>query len=422
MRPSSNTSWLFINIAAGFVNTVVFTVAAVYFVQDVGANPFQLVFIGTVMEITVFLFEIPTGAFADTRGRRRSVIVGFVIQGGGLLLVGVIPAYGVVLLGYVLWGLGATFHSGALEAWVTDELPGADLERVFLMGERAWFAGSLLGLGVSVALASVDLALPFVVGGALDIALGMALIAIMREDGFTPTSRSETRSRPARDHWNAMTESVGLVRTSRWLTVVLAIVALLGMHSESLDRLWEAHLLNDLSLPPLGQFQPVVWFGIIGAVQLLLGIVLTGLLASRRILHTKRDALSVLVVLVAAQMLGAIAFAVAGSFVVAIVAFVAAGLARALIRPLLFAWINRRIESHHRATVLSIVNSSDAVGQWVGGPIIGAVGTFASLRTALLLGAGVLLPGLPLLASLRADRGATPRSAGPSPASVTDNA
>jgi hypothetical protein len=38
-----------------------FTVWAVYLVQDVGVNPLQLVLLGTVSEIAIFLFEVPTG-------------------------------------------------------------------------------------------------------------------------------------------------------------------------------------------------------------------------------------------------------------------------------------------------------------------------------------------------------------------------
>ena len=58
-----------------------FVVTAVYFVRVVHMSPLQLVLVGTVMEAAVFVFEIPTGAFADTYGRRLSVIISFLIQG-----------------------------------------------------------------------------------------------------------------------------------------------------------------------------------------------------------------------------------------------------------------------------------------------------------------------------------------------------
>jgi MFS transporter, DHA3 family, tetracycline resistance protein len=45
---------------------VAFTVSAVYFVQEVGMNPLELVLVGTAMEVTIFVFEVPTGVVADT--------------------------------------------------------------------------------------------------------------------------------------------------------------------------------------------------------------------------------------------------------------------------------------------------------------------------------------------------------------------
>jgi hypothetical protein len=41
-----------------------------------GLNPLQLVLVGTVLEATAFLAEIPTGVLADVYSRRWSVIVG----------------------------------------------------------------------------------------------------------------------------------------------------------------------------------------------------------------------------------------------------------------------------------------------------------------------------------------------------------
>ena len=49
-----------------FAWAVSFTVTAVYFVQEVDLNPLQLVLVGTVMELAIFVFEVPTGVVADT--------------------------------------------------------------------------------------------------------------------------------------------------------------------------------------------------------------------------------------------------------------------------------------------------------------------------------------------------------------------
>ena len=61
-------------------------------------------------------------------------------------------------------------------------------------------------------------------------------------------------------------------------------------------------------------------------------------------------------------------------------------------------WLNRGVEdSTIHATTLSIVNQADAVGQWTGGPAIGALGTVTSIRVALAAATACLLPALGFL-------------------------
>ncbi len=98
-----------------------FVVIAVYLVSEVGLDPLELVLIGTVIEVAVFVFEIPTGVFADTYGRKLSMSSA---SSAGRRLVArrarlrFIP----ILIAWALWGFGYTFMSGAYEAWITDEV------------------------------------------------------------------------------------------------------------------------------------------------------------------------------------------------------------------------------------------------------------------------------------------------------------
>ena len=134
-----------------FAWAVSFTVSAVYFVRTVGMSPLQLVLVGTMMEGAIFLFEVPTGVVADTFGRRLSVVVGLVVQGVSMAVVGAVPSFPAILAAYAGWGLGWTLQSGALEAWITDELGRDNLGGTFARGQRAEYAGALAGLAVGVA-------------------------------------------------------------------------------------------------------------------------------------------------------------------------------------------------------------------------------------------------------------------------------
>ena len=59
------------------------TVNLVFMVQVAGLDPLQMVLVGTVLEASVFLFEVPTGVVADVVSRRLSVIIGYAIIGAG---------------------------------------------------------------------------------------------------------------------------------------------------------------------------------------------------------------------------------------------------------------------------------------------------------------------------------------------------
>lgn len=393
-RLSAYTTWLVLHGVGALAGALIFTVTAVYFVREVGMNPFQLVLCGTVMELAIFVFEVPTGVLADTYSRRASVIVGTLIQGGAFVLVGAIQSFPAVLAGYAIWGLGWTFESGAIQAWIADELGTERLPSVFLRGARVGYVGALAGIGLSVAIASYDLGLAIIAGGALTVLLGLFLVVAMPETGFKRGRDEEGEAAGPKAFLRTARQGARIVRGRPVLLLLLAITFFSGMWSESFDRLWEAHFLL-LGLPAIGGLDPVVWFGIFGAGSMLIGLALTGP-AANRLEHASHATVGrVLFAFEAFLLVAALAFALAGSFWLALAAYFAIRTARGIASPLFDAWLNQSIDdSSVRATVLSITNQSDAIGQVTGGPALGGIGTIFSIRAALSAGAVALLPSL----------------------------
>ncbi|MDQ3856175.1 MAG: MFS transporter [Chloroflexota bacterium] len=365
---------------------------ALYFVREVGMNPFQLVFAGTVFMIAVVLCEVPTGVVADVYSRRLSVIIGVFVVGSALLLEGLVPAYGPILVAQVLWGIGLTFNRGALEAWIADELGDRrDLGQVLLRGAQAGYVGALLGIGLGVLLASVRLNLPSATGGVLFLVLGGFLSLAMPETGFTRVSRAGRRSwQVAAD---TLREGLRLVRHSTVLPIVMGIVFFLGMSSETYDRLWEVHFLRNFQPFPGGAgWSPIVWFGIIGVGGLVLSI-LTAEVAQRRLdTATHLGAVRVLLGIDLALLLSMVAFGLAGNFGVALAAYWLAYLLRRTNQPLFTAWLNQSLQPRVRATVISLAGQVDAVGQIAGGPAFGLLATAAGTRSAMVAAGLVLAP------------------------------
>jgi DHA3 family tetracycline resistance protein-like MFS transporter len=135
-----------------------------------------------------------------------------------------------------------------------------------------------------------------------------------------------------------------------------------------------------------------------GFVGALLGIIATQLIA-RRIDTTNHQLVSrVLLLLATGQIASVVAFGLAGGFWWALLVSQALGVFRHLLEPLHAAWLNQGLDPRYRATVLSMRGQVDAFGQIAGGPLIGLIGTWFSLRAALVAAGLILLPALPLFA------------------------
>src|SRR5262245_32027311 len=140
-----------------FLSTPTWVVTSLYLVSVLHLSPLQLVLMGTAMEASVFLCEIPTGVVADTYSRRLSLVIGYLGMGTSWLLVGVIDVPAIVIGLWVLWGVSYTFTSGAYEAWITDEVGVERVPDVFLRGARFTYAGSFVGLLTFVGVGALSL-------------------------------------------------------------------------------------------------------------------------------------------------------------------------------------------------------------------------------------------------------------------------
>ncbi len=272
MNTRLNPKLVFMLMTAGssLFYDLVFTVNMVYQVTIVGLNPLQLVLVGTTLEVTAMLFEIPTGIVADLYSRKLSIVIGFVVIGVGFLVEGSIPQFWAILLAQVLWGIGYTFTSGAREAWLADEIGETEANPLYLRASQVAMLAGLLGIGISTAIGIVSLQLPIQIGGAFFIVLSLFVWIAMPETGFTPTPAEERTSWQQMGHTAG--EAVRLVRISPALMTVMALSLVYGLYSEGMDRLWTPHLLDNFSLPTYGALEPIVWFGLISAAGMLLSI------------------------------------------------------------------------------------------------------------------------------------------------------
>jgi MFS transporter, DHA3 family, tetracycline resistance protein len=393
---SARASWYFLRGAQSFGDTLVWVLAPVYFVQTVEMSPLQLVLVGTFMELTVFLFEVPTGIVADVYSRRLTVVIGVLVMGAAIVFVGSVPEAWAVIAGWALWGFGYTFTSGAADAWLADEIGADNVRPVYLRSAQISRVVALVAIAISVALGLVALWLPIVVGGGVVLATGLVLALVMPETGFAPAAR-EAMEGAVQTMVRTGRTGAGLVRRTPVLLLILGISASWGAWSEGYDRLSEAHVIRDVGLPGFFGLSFVVWFGLIYATSLLLSIFVARP-ANKRLERAGQLTVTRALLVLNVVLIGTVVvFGLAGLFWLAVLAMLATNVARSLAMPLFWSWLNQSIsESRVRATVISIANQADAVGQWTGGPAIGGIGNAFGMRAALVTGAFLLSPALAL--------------------------
>ena len=319
--------------------------------------------------------------------------------GAGWVIQGSFPSFALVLLAAVIRGVGDTFISGALDAWIADEVGEEHLAQAYLRYGQARRVGFFAGIGVGVALASIQLGLPILVGGVLILVLALVLMLVMPEQGFRPVPRED------RSSWQLLRgtfrDGMVAVRRQPALLRLFAITAFFGAHSEGIDRLWEAHLLAHFRFPSLGTFKPVVWFGILQVTTNLATLLVAEVAVRRLDINDRRRMVPRLILLNALIVGSVVTIGLAGNFWLVVGAFLATAVLKTLYGPIYRAWLNRHVSSRVRATVLSMNGQADALGQFVGGPATGVIGTLLSLRAALVASGSMFTPAL-LLYSGRA--------------------
>jgi DHA3 family tetracycline resistance protein-like MFS transporter len=266
---------------------------------------------------------------------------------------------------------------------------------MFLHGTKVSQYGSLAAVPLSILLAQGSLATPIMVSGLMFGLLGIYLIRYMPETGFTPTPKED------RSTWQHMAQTlrsgIGMLKVRPVLINILLIGLFFGLYSEGFDRLWNAHLLDQFTFPDIPGVKMITWFGIIEVTQQALTILAVRWVEKRADTRQIPVLVRVLVGLSAGLTAALLLFALAGNLWLAVAAVIGIGILRSLIWPLYTAWVNHRLDSSVRATVLSMAGQIDSLGQIVSGPALGIVAKQYGIRSGLIGSVALLFPVVPLL-------------------------
>jgi MFS family permease len=164
------------------------------FLLHAGLSIFEVFVANAAFTAAMALFEVPTGVVADTLGRRVSFLLSeATIALGTLAYVGVAAIGGGLVLfclAGVILGLGYTFYSGAVEAWLVDALNATgyrrELDRVFARASIVSSVAMIIGTVGGGLLGQLDLSIPYLARAALVVMAFVVGYRAMHDIGFTP--------------------------------------------------------------------------------------------------------------------------------------------------------------------------------------------------------------------------------------------
>jgi len=359
-------------------------VASIYIVVEVGLTPLQLLLLGTTLEVTVLVAEVPTGVVADSSSRKWSMVLSMVIMAAAFTVAASAGSFEALVISNVLWGIGYTFTSGADVAWITDELmhrgdTGSTVDQALTAKARWQQRGGAVGLVAFGLLAWwTTLATAMVSAAALLVIQALWITMVFAEDRFERHRQRGPRAALAQSR-RILKAGTSLIRADRVIVNMLAVTVLFNLGAEAMDRLTEIRLI-ELGLP--GDASPILFFTGLGIIGLLAGAALLRAVEPRIEGEDGPRTVYGAMSLVAAA--GAMVVAVAPTAMIgALGVFLARGLAWSVLPVVSSVWINRSTGSETRATVQSFLGQATSAGQILSGLMLGAIAVALGLAAAI---------------------------------------
>ncbi|MDP9188476.1 MAG: MFS transporter [Actinomycetota bacterium] len=369
------------------------------FLLDAGLSNFEAFAANAFFTAGMVLFEVPTGIVADTIGRRFSYLLGTVTLTISTLLYVMLwqleaPFWQWAVVS-ILLGLGFTFFSGAVEAWLVDALQATGftgaLEGVFGRGQVVGGIAMLTGsVGGGFLAAQFTLGVPFLVRSAALAVMFVVAFRLMHDIGFTP----EKGGRPLAEMRKITVASVDFgwrVPAVKWLMLEALFTGGVGIYAFYALQPYLLELYGD---PEAYQIAGLV-AAIVAGAQILGGLAAPRI---RRLFHRRTSAL------LATAGLSTLTLAMIGlveNLYVVIGLIVVWGLLFAASMPIRQTYLNGMIPSRQRATILSFDSLMGSTGGVWAQPGLGKAADVYGYAPSYLMSAGISALAIPFLALSR---------------------
>lgn len=362
------------------------------FLASRGMNLLEINIINMFFMAGIFIFEVPTGAFADVFGRKKSIVGGCFMLSLSMLAYFASGSFWMFVIAELIGAFGLALLSGALEAWVVDALTfhgyDGELSHVFRREVYATQFGIIFGSLMGGYLGEHDLSLPWLASAVATFTLGFFAIFALKEQqvkkekftfSFAPFRKTISDS-----------VSFGYRNKSVWFVILFGMILAISVQAMNMQWPFVFQKTYGFSTSSLG------WLFAVMASVTMLGGQLSKLFANR-IKHEKNaiilsQGITAVGIMGASLMLGVVP---------TLSLFLFHEIGRGMIGPLKQTYLNHRIPSEQRATILSFDSMIGKAGSFLGLLLSGCLAEWIGIPMAWFVSGCVLAIGIIVFLNLK---------------------
>lgn|GEM_PF-398004 len=370
-----------------FSVALTFSIYVIFLLQN-HLTLFQASLINAVYMTSCVFLEVPTGAFADAIGRKKSVLISTIFSAAGLFLYPMFHTIVSFIIAEFFWAVGTCFASGAFDAWVVDtsKKQGFIGKVDFIFANATIFSRAALILaGLSGAyLATINIALPFYLGGVVSIICFFFFLFNMDENREIKKSSMREHARNIRAVAVDSIKYAWAHNVIFWLILAGAVVSFVV---QPLNMFW-APRFNAM----VGNHIWITgWIWAIITLAMLAGSYLVAILLKKGKSYTFIMVIAYLTIGIFVGLSAATKL-----FAIALPAYLVYEMAQGMTNPVYTAYINKYATEDKRATIFSFESMTGSLAAALGLAFFGWIATRTSIEVSWTISAILVLSLIPI--------------------------
>ena len=374
-------------------------IGAIYivFFYNFGISKLHTNMLSSIFAITVFLFEIPSGAYSDLFGTRKSLL----LSGGLLVLSMTLFAFGnnlwVFALAQGFWGISFAFESGALDAWMVNnsQSKGTQLDNTFARARKINNLLSILSGFIGGLLSNFSLRWPWLLSVITSISyLALVYIFVNKEEKYVTNSESAISFKQGLESIKLITKnSIEYCLINPVVKTIIIFNLIISFSFSPIFVYWSPYLN--------GLFNKGIW--ILGWIWVMIKFSnFIGNAILEHLLKTNKDRYKIMRTSVACISIVVVTASLYKNFIVVLIMFILFEIFIEILQPLQSALINDWIPDGERATILSFNSMACRASNFLSLMVMGYLGDKVSMSFTWSLSGIIIMSNFAVIAYLKA--------------------